>query len=446
MLDINKIKECWLDTKETLKTIIPKEDYELHIEPLQFEIKDSNVLITAQNDLSKEIIKSAYIKKITEIFIKKLGFSINIFLTSELSATVSAENKIQEMPKRKISFIDDFSMSLKEENTFENFIIGKNSQFAHACCFSVANNSKMLYNPLFIYGESGLGKTHLMQAIGNYIKNKNEYAKIFYTTAEYFSSLYVEAVRDNKLQNFRKKIRNYDIFLLDDIQFLMNKEGSITEFFHTFNALENTKKQIVLTSDRAPKDLQMDDRIISRFEQGIITDITKPDLETRIAILKGKCQRENVDFSADILEYIAKRITDNVRILQGALFRLIVQSSILNEAMTLDKAAEILNRYYEDKTKTVDIKIIIEAAAKFFNVTIEDLTGSSRVKDIVNARQAAMYLARELTEMSLPAIGKSFGNRDHTTVMHSCRKVEDKFQNEPGFREQINTLTGKIIN
>lgn len=447
MIEKNQIFNCWQETKEILSAVIPSDEFNIHINTLNFDVKDDIIILTAQNELSKQIIKDKYYKNICETLIKKLGFPIKIDLISAIVITpTEAENQPVHTVKKK-SNIDDFSMSLKPEHTFENFVIGKNNQFAQACCFSIANSSKTLYNPLFIYGDSGLGKTHLMQAIGNYLISKNEYAKVFYTTADYFTSLYVEAVRDNNLPTFRKKIRNYDIFLLDDIQFLMNKEGSLTEFFHTFNALENTKKQIILTSDRAPKNLEMDQRIISRLEQGVLTDVTKPDFETRLAILKSKAIRENMNFPSDVLEYIAKRITDNVRKLQGALTHLIVQASVLNKEITVDYAREILNKFYEENTKVIDIKIIQNTTAEFFNVTAEDLKGQSRTKDIVNARQIAMYISRELlAEMSLPAIGKAFGNKDHTTVMHSIRKVEDKLESDPTFRKQINELEGKILN
>ena len=233
--------------------------------------------------------------------------------------------------------------------------------------------------------------------------------------------------------------------MLDDIQFLLNKEGTVSEFFHTFNALYESGKQIVLTSDRSPNELDMDNRLISRFEQGMFTDIKHPDFETRLAILKEKSKKENINLPEDVLEYVAKIITDNIRKLQGALTRLMAQSSIYKIDIDLPYAQTILNEYYKLNEKIVDINKIQQITANYFNISITDMLSTTRTKDITLARQIAMYLCRDLTELSLPTIGKAFGGRDHTTVIHSCNKIQEKLSQEPGFRQQINELSGKIL-
>lgn len=452
-IDKSNIEEYWVDTCDVIKTFVTEDIYNTHFKPIEIEIVEDTIILTCINDLSKSIISNNYLKSIKEIMQKRSGISFNFVLKSASPLIVNESKKeseteptvIKKQPRK--NFVDELSMPLNNSFCFETFVIGNHNRLANACAESVSKTPGKTYNPLFIYGASGLGKTHLMQAIGNRMKEINPYTKVFYTTGENFTSLYVDAVRENKLGSLRKKIRNYDMFLLDDIQFLLNKEGTITEFFHTFNALYDTGKQIVLTSDRAPKDLDMDERLLSRFEQGMFTVIEKPDFETRLAILKEKCISENMAFSNEVLEYVAKLITANIRQLQGALTKLLAEASLLNKTITLEFAEETLDKYYRiGEKKPVNINTIQEKTAAYYNVTVTDLIGQSRTKDIVLARQVSMYLARELTEMSLPAIGHAYGDRDHTTVIHSCRKIEDKLKNENGFRERINELSAKMIN
>jgi len=299
---------------------------------------------------------------------------------------------------------------------------------------------------LFIYGDSGLGKTHIMHAIGHEIYKLDPNFKVYFTSGEAFTSMYVDAARENKIPDLRKRFRNIDLFLLDDVQFLMGKEKTVEEFFHMFNTLYDTKKQIVLTSDRAPKELDLDIRLLSRFEQGMLADIKHPDLETRMAILKEKATKEGMSFSNDVIEYVAKLIKSNIRQLMGALTQLLAQSSLLKQEVTLDFARQVLESYYKTEGgKVVSPDFIQEKTAGFFNISKSELLGISRSKEIVMARQAAMYAAREITQMSLPAIGKAFGGRDHTTVLHSCKKIEEKLKNDPSFRQTMNELLSKMI-
>ncbi|MBQ7257180.1 MAG: chromosomal replication initiator protein DnaA [Abditibacteriota bacterium] len=446
LLDQTKIEKCWIDTLNLLKDLIDEESFKNYIEPIKFEIVGDSIILTTQNDIFKNIINNNYINAIRESLQKKVGFPIDVILKSEKSLTVDEAPK-QPAPKpTRINKIDELSMPLNEEFCLDLFVIGPNNRFAAAAAEAVAKSPGKMYNPLFIYGDSGLGKTHLMQSIGNRLLEYRPEAKIFYSTAEYFTSLYVNAITEKKIDSFRKRLKSYDLFLLDDIQFLLGKNQTIQEFFHTFNTLFESKKQIVLTSDRPPKDLSLDERYTSRFEQGMFTEIKKPDYETRLAILQEKVKRENMSFTNDILEYLATIITDNIRKLQGALTNLMGRASLLNENITLEFAKDILSEYYNENQVIIDINRIQEITAQFYNVSIADMIGQSRTKDITLARQVAIYFARELTELSLPAIGKAFGGRDHTTALHSTRKIEEKLQTEPGFREQITKLSGLIVN
>ena len=439
----------WESTKKLIENLISNEDYTTHIEPLKVDFFNNKIILFAINDLSKQIIKNNYLKMIKELFKTQSGYNIEFILESQnvltASEPIKEEKPVVVKPKQHKNY-DEYSMELNNEFCFEDFIEGNNNRMAKASAISVANKPGTLYNPLFIYGDSGLGKTHLMQAIGNMVKSNQPYSKIFYSTGEHFTSLYVEAVKQNKVQAFRQKIRNYDLFLLDDIQFLVNKESTTNEFFHTFNTLFDTGKQIVLTSDRAPKELNMDERLLSRFEQGLFTDVKKPDFENRLAILQDKAKKLNTIFPNEVLEYIARLIKDNIRKLMGALTRLSAQSSLLNEEITIDFAKQVLDSYYNNNPKVIDIESIQENVAKYFNVTVTDLRGQSRTKDLVHARQIAMYLSRELTEQSLPSIGKHFGGRDHATVIHSIKKIEEQIQTDPTIKQKINEISAQIVN
>ena len=446
LLEKSKLEQYWNDTLNTLKNIIDEESFNNYIQNLQFEIIGESIILTAQNDIYRNIVNNNYLNPIKETLNKKAGIPIEVILRSAKSLKVDDNEEVKPQKPPRPNKIDDLSMPLVEEFCFDLFIVGNNNRLATATAKAVAETPGKLYNPLFIYGDSGLGKTHLMQAIGNKMREIRPDSKIFYTTAEYFTSLYVDALQNQKVENLRRRLRSYDLFLLDDIQLLVSRERTRDEFFYTFNTLYDTKKQIVLTSDKSPKDLAFDERILSRFEQGMLVDIKKPDFETRLAILQDKVRRENMSFSNDILQYLATIITDNIRKLQGALIRLMAQASLLNETITLEFAKETLDQYYNENQVIIDINRIQEKTAAYYNVTIADMIGQSRTKDIALARQVAMYLARELTELSLPSIGKAFGGRDHTTVIHSIRKIEEKFQTEPGFRQKITELSGLIVN
>ncbi len=335
---------------------------------------------------------------------------------------------------------------LNENYHFDNFITGSSNRFAHAAAYAVAESPAKSYNPLFIYGESGLGKTHLLHAIGHYAQELFAGLRVRYVNSEEFTNDFINSIRHDEGASFKQIYRNVDILLIDDIQFMANKEATVEEFFHTFNALYNNNKQVVITSDLPPKQLSgFEERLRSRFEWGLTTDIQPPDLETRIAILAKKADAEGITVPADALEYIASRIDTNIRELEGALTRVTAYASLNNEPINLDQAQYILKDLItDDDAQEITSDLIMDETANYFGFTIADLQSKSRTRTLVTARQIAMYLLRELTEMSLPRIGAEFGGRDHTTVMHADRKIRDLMSERHAIYNQVTELTNKI--
>ncbi|WP_230984712.1 chromosomal replication initiator protein DnaA [Microbispora oryzae] len=335
---------------------------------------------------------------------------------------------------------------LNAKYTFETFVIGASNRFAHAAAVAVAEAPAKAYNPLFIYGDSGLGKTHLLHAIGHYAQSLYDGARVRYVSSEEFTNDFINSIRDHKADGFRSRYRAVDILLVDDIQFLEGKEQTQEEFFHTFNTLHNASKQIVISSDRAPKQLvTLEDRLRNRFEWGLITDVQPPELETRIAILRKKAIQEGLAAPPDVLEYIASRIATNIRELEGALIRVTAFASLNRQSVDIGLAEIVLKDLIsEDASPEITISLIMSTTAEYFGVSLDDLCGSSRSRALVTARQIAMYLARELTDLSLPKIGQQFGGRDHTTVMHAERKIRSLMAERRSMYNQVNELTTRI--
>lgn len=335
---------------------------------------------------------------------------------------------------------------LNEHYHFDNFITGSSNRFAHAAAYAVSEQPAKSYNPLFIYGESGLGKTHLLHAIGHYAQELFPGLRVRYVNSEEFTNDFINSIRHDEGASFKQIYRNVDILLIDDIQFMANKEATVEEFFHTFNALYNNHKQVVITSDLPPKQLSgFEERLRSRFEWGLTTDIQPPDLETRIAILAKKADAEGITVPKDALEYIASRIDTNIRELEGALTRVTAYASLNNEPINLDQAQYILKDLItDDNAQEITSDLILDETANYFGFTLGDLQSKSRTRTLVTARQIAMYLLRELTEMSLPRIGAEFGGRDHTTVMHADRKIRDLMSERHAIYNQVTELTNKI--
>ncbi len=335
---------------------------------------------------------------------------------------------------------------LNPKYQFDTFVIGSSNRFAHAAAVAVAEAPAKAYNPLFIYGESGLGKTHLLHAIGHYARNLFAGSRVRYVSSEEFTNDFINSLRDDKMQAFQRRYRDNDILLIDDIQFLERAERTQEEFFHTFNTLHNANKQIVISSDRPPKQLvTLEDRLRTRFEWGLITDVQPPDLETRIAILRKKAAQERLNAPPDVLEFIASKIQSNIRELEGALIRVTAFASLNRTGVDLALAEIVLKDLIpESEQSAISAATIMAATAEYFSVTVEELCGSSRSRVLVTARQIAMYLCRELTDLSLPKIGQTFGGRDHTTVMHAERKIRSLMAERRSIFNQVTELTNRI--
>ena len=337
---------------------------------------------------------------------------------------------------------------LNEKYTFDRFVIGASNRFAHAAAFAVAEAPAQAYNPLFIYGGAGLGKTHLLQAVGHYTTSLFSELRVHYATSEQFTNEFIDAIQNGRRVGFQRRYRDVDVLMIDDIQFLENKEQTQEEFFHTFNALHNAQKQIVISSDRPPKEIgALEERLRTRFSWGLITDIQPPDLETRLAILRKKSQQDHLPIPDDVLELIASRISSNIRELEGALIRVAAFASLQRTEVTLQLAQMVLKDLLpEPSAADITVGLIMTETANYFSLTLDDLCSTSRTRQLVNARQIAMYLTRELTDLSLPKIGQAFGGRDHTTVIHATNKIGGLMQERHAIFDQVQELTTRIKN
>src|SRR5215471_16318121 len=357
--------------------------------------------------------------------------------SSSASATTFASSQAR--------FDWDGAAQLNPRYTFDAFVIGSGNQFAHAACQAVSQRPSKAYNPLFLYGGVGMGKTHLMQAIGHEVKKRLPQATICYVSSEKFTNEMINSLRYDKMTSFRDKFRNVDVLLIDDIQFLAQKERTQEEFFHTFNALHESMKQIVIASDRSPKELaEIEDRLRSRFEWGLIADIQPPDLETKVAILQKKAEQEKVTLPTDVALYVASNIRSNVRELEGALIRLVAHSSLTGAEVTLSTAQQVLKNFIDSQARKISIESIQKAVAEQFGLRTPEIKQKNNSRSIVVPRQIAMYLAKHLTEASLPEIGRQFGGKHHTTVLHSVEKIEEVRKNDKDLNRLINKLTEQL--
>ncbi|MGA8978217.1 MAG: chromosomal replication initiator protein DnaA [Pedococcus sp.] len=353
----------------------------------------------------------------------------------------------QRRPRDEVpSITDESATRLNPKYTFDTFVIGASNRFAHAAAVAVAEAPAKAYNPLFVYGESGLGKTHLLHAIGHYARNLYPHVKVRYVNSEEFTNDFINSIRDDKASNFQRRYRDVDVLLIDDIQFLQGKVQTQEEFFHTFNTLHNANKQVVITSDLPPKLLSgFEERMRSRFEWGLLTDVQPPDLETRIAILRKKAIQERMSAPDEVLEFIASRISTNIRELEGALIRVTAFASLNRQSVDMGLAEIVLKDLIpNEQGSQITSATIMAQTAAYFGLTIEDLCGTSRSRVLVTARQIAMYLCRELTDLSLPKIGQQFGGRDHTTVMHADKKIRQLMAERRAIYNQVTELTNRI--
>jgi chromosomal replication initiator protein len=411
------------------------------IEPLA--LNTNSIELGVPTDFNKGILESRYsilIKNVIKEITSK-EYSINIFVPSQDSSKkypISNENSSNE----EINF-----SVLNPKYTFDTFVIGNSNRLAHAASVAVSESPAKAYNPLFLYGGVGLGKTHLMHAIGHYILSQNPSSKVMYVSSEKFTNELINAIKDDRNEEFRSKYRKIDVLLIDDIQFIGGKERTQEEFFHTFNALYEASKQIIISSDRTPKEITtLEDRLRSRFEWGLTADIQSPDLETRIAILKKKAQQENLYISNEVLAFIADKVVSNIRELEGALNRVIAYSSLTETDISIELSTEALKEIISaSNNKIINSTHIIEAVSRYFDLRPDEFKSKKRNRNISFPRQIAMYLCRDLTDLSLPKIGNEFGGRDHTTVIHGIEKITEEVQTNPETRRAVDELKRNIV-
>ena len=419
----------------------------------------ASLLVAAPNTFAKDVLESRLRPAINEVLTRELAGATNIAVMVDESielADLPEPTITVELPRPgtgrehqsdiRSSTTDISSSQLNERYTFETFVTGESNRFARAAAIAVAEAPAKAYNPLFIYGDSGLGKTHLLHAIGAYSRELFPNIRVRYVSSEEFTNDFINSIRDDKATSFQRRYRDLDVLLIDDIQFLENKERTQEEFFHTFNTLHNAKKQIVISSDRSPKQLTtLEDRLRSRFAWGFTIDVQPPELETRIAILRKKAAQDRLNAPDDVLEYIASKISTNIRELEGALIRVTAFASLNRQSVDMGLAEIVLKDLMPNESNPeITAATIMAQTATFFKLTLEDLCGTSRSRALVEARQIAMYLCRELTDLSLPKIGQTFGGRDHTTVMHADRKIRELMAERRALYNHVNEITTKI--
>ena len=431
------------EIKESLKERLGLHNFDTWIKPLQLtEVNDTAVTLGVPSPLFRDWLTNNYLEAITEEFSRLYNRSMSVVLW--VNPPLRSEGE-KTAPVRNLREAE--ASTLIPRYTFENFVVGTSNQFAHAACLAVANKPADHYNPLFIYGGVGLGKTHLINAVGHLLLERNPGQKVIYTTFEAFMNRLIGSLRRDRMNEFKSHFRSIDVLILDDIQFIAGKERTQEEFFHTFNSLYEYHKQIIITSDRFPKEIpDLEDRLRNRFEWGLTADIQPPDIETRIAILIKKAEEEEIDLPQDVANFLATNIWSNVRELEGALTRLGAFASLTNVDITIDLAKEVLRDTLKDNEKQVTVRNIQKAICDHFDLKISDLKSKRRTKDLALARQMAMYLCRRFTATSYPAIGAEFGGRDHSTVIHASKTIAKKAVDDPSIKATVDRLVRQLKN
>ncbi|MER2226876.1 MAG: chromosomal replication initiator protein DnaA [Carnobacterium sp.] len=444
---MDDLQTLWIFLKEKFKESLSKVSYDTWIESASpIRITDNNIIIEVPSSLHKEYWENNLATRIVENIYEYSSREISplfIIKNEQEASNLVNKNLRNEVPKKTL-FKKDIQLNTKY--TFDTFVIGKGNQMAHAAALVVAEEPGTIYNPLFFYGGVGLGKTHLMHAIGHQMLLLNPDARVKYVSSETFANDFINSIQNKTQEKFRNEYRSVDLLLVDDIQFFADKEGTQEEFFHTFNALYDDRKQIVLTSDRLPNEIpKLQERLVSRFAWGLSVDITPPDLETRIAILRKKANAERLEIPGDTLSYIAGQIDSNIRELEGALVRVQAYAAIESRDITTSLAADALKSMLPSaKPTTLTILDIQNAVSKYYQLSVADLKGKKRIKSIVLPRQIAMYLSRELTSNSLPKIGAEFGGKDHTTVIHAYEKIVHALSTDDQLKQEINDIKKKL--
>jgi chromosomal replication initiator protein len=440
---VTSLIDAWEKAKGEIKERVGTASYETWFSTVQVKEKNSDTLvIEAPDDFFKNWIVEHYQDFIEEIINKRssrkvrLEFTVNSHMLKE-----DTQNRLTRF-EQGFKEVKHSPSNLNSRFTFENFVIGSSNRFACAASLAVAETPAKAYNPLFIYGEVGLGKTHLIQAIAHKIRQNYPNLNHCYMSSEQFTNELINAIRHRSTAQFRKRYRQMDVLLIDDIQFIAGKEATQEEFFHTFNNLHDNRSQIIITSDRPPKEItNLEERLRSRFAWGLIADIQPPNFETRVAILRKKVEREPVTVPDDVINFIAEQIKTNIRELEGALIRVAAYSLLEERSITLDMAKVILKDMVRETIKTISIEMVQKSVAEFFRISLAELRAKKRNRNIVLPRQIAMYLSRKLTNMSLPEIGNAFGGKDHTTVLHSCKKIEKELGLDQEIKKAVEQLT-----
>lgn len=444
-------EQLWDEILNKLKEEMPKDSYELWFKPTRAVSFEDNLLnVQVPNRFFSKYLQERHKGKIEELLRVTTASEAQIIFTIDPQSHIQEkERKDEEIEPTSIA-ADETTFTTMEFNpkyTFENFVVGPSNRFAHATAEAVANDPGKAYNPLFIYGGVGLGKTHLLQAIGHYNKKQNPRLAVLYITSERFTNELIESIRNDRMVEFRNKYRHLDVLMIDDIQFLVGKESTQEEFFHLFNTLYEAHKQIVISSDSTPKEIPtIEERLRSRFQWGVIADIQPPDIETRIAILRKKAEAENIFIPDDVVLFLASQIKSNIRELEGCLIRIVAFSSLTGSEVTVDRSKEILKDIItkEELAVPITIELIQKAVSKHFHLDVKEMKSKKRTDAVAFPRQVAMYLARTLTEYSTTEIGADFGGRDHTTVMYACEKIKMKLAGDPFFTALVNRITQEI--
>ncbi len=445
-LDLNEI---WQKALSIMEKQVSKPSFDTWLKatkPINFE--NNAMVIEVPNDFARDWLESRYYDLIKDSLEEVTSHEVRLsFVLPNTGQLITDPENAPATAVKNNHNEDIFPTYLNPRYTFDTFVVGNSNRFAHAAALAVAESPAKSYNPLFIYGGVGLGKTHLMQAIGHFVLENNPAAKVVYVSSEKFTNELINAIRDDKTVKFRNKYRNMDILLIDDIQFVAGKERTQEEFFHTFNALYEASKQIIISSDRPPKEIPtLEERLRSRFEWGLITDIQPPDLETRIAILRKRAKTENLQVPSNVITFIADQVHSNIRELEGALTRVILYSSVKQSQITPELASEALKDILPaQKPKIISVSLIQKIVADHFNLRIEDFKAKRRTRSVAFPRQIAMFLCREMTDNSLPKIGEEFGGRDHTTVMHACDKISTDLKENDNLKLTIQEIKNLIM-
>src|SRR5690348_17038441 len=447
-------EKIWSAAQDHLRSMLSADTYNLWFAPLRATVHDADgIVLEVANDFCEVWLKDNYLSLLQDVVALASGHQLQITfkVPSSNNAAPTPAQPAQETAKSIEPSAERNSHgaepSFNQKNTFETFVVGNNNNFAYAAAQAVAQAPGKSYNPLFLYGGVGLGKTHLLHAIGQHVAHHKKGARVAYVSSEKFTNEYIDAIQNNQLVKFRKKYRQTDVLLIDDIQFLAGKERIQEEFFHTFNALHEAHKQIVLTCDRPASEIQnLEQRLVSRFEWGLVTDLQPPDVEMRLAILNKKAQLMGVQLPAEILNFLANRIRTNIRRLEGALIRVASYASLTGKKLTLEVVEGLLREIlHEEGRYSISIETIQKKVAEHFDIRLADMTSKRRPENIAFPRQVAMFLSRQMTENSLSAIGEAFGGRDHGTVLHACRLVKDRMEIDANVRQVVSYLEKQLL-